>query len=198
MPKTILLVDDSEDDVFFITRAFKTARLLLPLAHVNNGQKAIDYLSGTAPYDDRAQFPWPSLILLDLKMPFLSGALASRVELKAGSFFESVPTGGDAYLMRHIIHDWSDEHCRAILGQIHKVMPAGGKLLIVENVIRAGNDPDFAKLLDLEMLTMTDGGKERTEEEFAALFASAGFRLTRVVKTEAPICVVEGEKAKER
>ena len=73
MPKTILLVEDSEDDVFFMTRAFKAAGMLLPLARVENGQQAIDYLSGKAPYDDRAQFPWPSLILLDLKMPFLSG-----------------------------------------------------------------------------------------------------------------------------
>src|SRR5262245_38394143 len=73
MPKTILLVEDSEDDVFFMTRAFRTAGMLLPLAHVENGQKAIDYLSGKPPYDDRTQFPLPSLVLLDLKMPFLSG-----------------------------------------------------------------------------------------------------------------------------
>jgi CheY-like chemotaxis protein len=73
MPKTILLVEDSEDDVFFMTRAFKAAGMLLPLARVQNGQEAIDYLSGKPPYHDRAQFPWPSLVLLDLKMPFISG-----------------------------------------------------------------------------------------------------------------------------
>jgi CheY-like chemotaxis protein len=73
MPRTILLVEDSEDDVFFMTRAFKAAGLLTPLAHVENGQKAIDYLSGKQPYKDRTQSPLPSLILLDLKMPFLSG-----------------------------------------------------------------------------------------------------------------------------
>ena len=73
MPRTILLVEDSEDDVFFLTRAFKAAGLLTPLARVENGEKAIDYLSGRPPYDDRAFYPLPSLILLDLKMPFVSG-----------------------------------------------------------------------------------------------------------------------------
>lgn len=73
MPRTILLVEDSDDDVFFMTRAFKAAGLRTPLARVENGQKAIDYLSGTAPYDDRARHPLPALVLLDLKMPFLSG-----------------------------------------------------------------------------------------------------------------------------
>ena len=73
MPRTILLVEDSEDDVFFLTRAFKAAGLITPLARVENGQRAIDYLSGRQPYDDRARFPLPALVLLDLKMPFLSG-----------------------------------------------------------------------------------------------------------------------------
>lgn len=73
MPRTILLVEDSEDDVFFMTRAFTAAGLLTPLARVENGQKAIDYLSGKPPYDERTRFPLPSLVLLDLKMPFLSG-----------------------------------------------------------------------------------------------------------------------------
>jgi len=73
MPRTILLVEDSDDDVFFMTRAFTAAGLLTPLARVDNGQKAIDYLSGKPPYDDHTRFPLPSLILLDLKMPFLSG-----------------------------------------------------------------------------------------------------------------------------
>lgn len=73
MPRTILLVEDSEDDFFFMTRAFKAAGLLTPLARVENGEKAIDYLNGTPPYGDRASHPLPSLILLDLKMPFVSG-----------------------------------------------------------------------------------------------------------------------------
>ena len=73
MPRTILLVEDSEDDVFFMVRAFKAAGLVTPLARVENGEKAIDYLTGKAPYDDRARFPLPSLVLLDLKMPFVSG-----------------------------------------------------------------------------------------------------------------------------
>lgn len=141
-------------------------------------------------------FDQPQVIEGAKKQPFLTtGDVAKRAELKAGSFFESAPAGGDAYIMKHIIHDWSDEHCRTILGHIHRVMPAGGKLLVVENVIKPGNDPDFGKLLDLEMLAMTDGGKERTEAEFATLFASAGFKFNRVYGSDSPICVVEGVKA---
>ena len=73
MPRTILLVEDSEDDVFLITRAFKSAGLVTPIARACNGQDAIDYLSGKDNYADRAKFPLPALVLLDIKMPFISG-----------------------------------------------------------------------------------------------------------------------------
>ena len=73
MPRSILLVEDNEDDVFFITRAFKAAGLPVSLTRVENGQRAIDYLSQRPPFDDLARFPIPALVLLDLKMPFLSG-----------------------------------------------------------------------------------------------------------------------------
>lgn len=130
------------------------------------------------------------------KMPYLTAPeLAGRIELKAGSFFDSVPAGADAYLMKHILHDWSDDLCLKILRHIHAALPKDGRLLVAENVLKPGNDGDFAKFLDLEMLVMTDGGKERGEAEFAALFADAGFRLVRVVRTESPICMVEGAKA---
>jgi hypothetical protein len=141
-------------------------------------------------------FDQPHVIEGAKKMGFISAKeVGGRIEAKGGSFFEGVPAGADAYMMKHIIHDWSDDHCRTILKHIQGVMPKDGKLLVVENVIRPGNDPDFGKFLDLEMLAMTDGGRERTEAEFAALFASAGFRLTRIVTTESPACVVEGAKA---
>ena len=73
MPTTILLVEDSDDDVFFITRAFKAAGVVTPITRVGNGQEAIDYLGGQRHYADRIQFPIPSLVLLDFKMPFVSG-----------------------------------------------------------------------------------------------------------------------------
>ena len=73
MPKTILLVEDNEDDVFLITRAFKTVGLISPVARASNGQEAIDYLRGKSHYANRIQFPVPALVLLDIKMPFVSG-----------------------------------------------------------------------------------------------------------------------------
>jgi hypothetical protein len=118
-----------------------------------------------------------------------------RIEVEGGSFFERVPDGCDAYLMKHIIHDWGDEQCRTILELIRAKLPSRGKVLVCESVIDDGPGPSPAKLLDIEMLTMTVGGKERTEEEFRALFASAGLRLNRIVPTERPICVIEAVPA---
>jgi len=102
-----------------------------------------------------------------------------------------VPAGADAYMMMHIIHDWPDDKAATILKNCRKGVNPGGKLLVVDAVVAGPNEPDPAKALDLEMLVLPSG-KERTEKEFAALFASAGWRLTRVVRTKSPKCVVEG------
>jgi hypothetical protein len=120
--------------------------------------------------------------------------LQGRVEAAGGDFFASVPAGGDAYVMKHIIHDWDDERSIAILRNIRRAMADSGKLLLIESVVPPGNAPDFGKLVDVHMLVMT-GGRERTEAEHAALFAKAGFRLTRVVPTQSPVSVVEAVKA---
>jgi len=116
--------------------------------------------------------------------------LTDRIDLKPTNFFESVPAGADAYLMRHIIHDWTDEQSLVILKNIRKVIGSGGRLLVIEGVVPAGNDPSFSKLLDLNMMVMP-GGKERTEAEYRALFAAGGFRLERVVPTASEIQVLE-------
>ena len=118
-----------------------------------------------------------------------------RLTVEAGSFFERVPEGCDAYIMKHIIHDWGDEHCRTILGLMRKALPADGRVLLCELVVTDDPGPTPAKMLDIEMLVMTVGGKERTEEEFRDLFASAGFRLNRIVPTERPLCVIEAVPA---
>jgi hypothetical protein len=115
-----------------------------------------------------------------------------RCHLAAGNFFESVPEGGDAYILKHIIHDWDDERAIAILKQCHKVMPDNGKLLVAEQVIPPGNEPFMGKLLDLNMLVMTPGGRERTEAEYRALFEKAGFKLTRIVPTQDEMSIIEG------
>ncbi|WP_009634355.1 methyltransferase [Synechocystis sp. PCC 7509] len=120
---------------------------------------------------------------------------SNRTSIVSGSFFESVPNGGDAYIMKHIIHDWDDEKATSILKNCHQVMPANGKLLVVEDVLPPANQPSMGKLLDLEMLLMTNGGRERTETEFNELFAAAGFKLTRIVPSGMAANVIEGVKA---
>jgi O-methyltransferase domain len=114
-----------------------------------------------------------------------------RLRVEAGSFFERVPQGCDAYMMKHIIHDWSDEHCRNILRLIRRQLPPHGRVLVCEQVMPEEPGPAPAKMLDIEMLVMTVGGKERTPREFSELFASAGLKLGRIVTTPTPISVVE-------
>ena len=123
-----------------------------------------------------------------------SHGLKSRLEAVGGDFFVSVPSGGDAYVMKFIIHDWDDERSVAILKSIHRAMADNGKLLLVESVVPSSNEPHFSKLMDIHMLIMT-GGRERTEADYAALFARAGFTLTRIVPTQTPMSVIEAVKA---
>ena len=93
-----------------------------------------------------------------------------------------------------MIHDWSDDLALKILRNIHAAMPAHGTLLLLENVVEADNQPSPAKFLDINMLLMTEGGQERTSEEYRELFAQAGFELSQIVPTPSRICVLEGRK----
>lgn len=120
--------------------------------------------------------------------------VANRCEAIGGDFFKSVPEGGDAIIMKWIIHDWNDEQSIAIMQNCHRALPENGKLILVEAVVPPGNEMHFAKFIDLNMLVMT-GGRERTEEEFRRLYEAAGFRLTQVVATESPFSVIEGVRA---
>jgi hypothetical protein len=144
------------------------------------------------------KYPLMKGILFDLhgvaeraKDKVKAAALTDRCQVVGGSFFESVPTGADAYMMRHIIHDWDDEKSTKILKNVHKAMGKDGRLLLVESVIR--NDSPFGKLLDVAMLVIP-GGAERTEEEYKRLYEYAGFRLTKIVPTKTGVCVIEGNR----
>lgn len=146
------------------------------------------------------KYPEMKGILFDLPQvvaraqPHIEAAgLLERCELTGGNFFESVPAEADAWFMRHIIHDWDDEKSLTILRNCHAAMPENGKLLIVESVIPAGNDPFPGKFLDLVML-LIPGGKERTAEEYRSLFAEAGFELTRIIPTESELSILECSK----
>ena len=116
--------------------------------------------------------------------------LADRVTIVSGSFFERVPEGGDAYLLSHIIHDWTEEQCLTILGHCRRVMMPTSRVLLIEMVLPAGNAPHPGKMLDMMML-VGPSGRERTEPEYRALLSKAGLRLTRVEPTDSAVSVVE-------
>ena len=124
-----------------------------------------------------------------------SAGVGDRCQAIGGDFFKGVPSG-DAYVMKHIIHDWDDDKATAILRNIRAALGArsNGRVLLLESVIHPGSDPELPKVLDLEML-LFPGGRERTADEFAALFVRAGFKLARIVPTESPIAVLEATPA---
>jgi ubiquinone/menaquinone biosynthesis C-methylase UbiE len=119
-----------------------------------------------------------------------AAGLENRCELHAGSFFEAIPAGADAYSMRHILHDWTDDLCLRILCNIRRVIPPSGRLLIIEAVVPEGNDPSMAKLFDMFMMILPDG-TERTEAEYSKLLSAAGFTLQSVTPTLSPVSVID-------
>jgi hypothetical protein len=116
------------------------------------------------------------------------------VSVESGSFFEKVPAGADAYILSHIIHDWTEEQCLTILGNCRKAMKPSSRLLIVEMVLPNDDTMHPGKLLDMIMLSIP-GGTERTAPEYATLLAKAGFKVSRVVPTASPVSIVEAVPA---
>jgi len=114
----------------------------------------------------------------------------NRCDLVSGSFLESVPAGADAYLMSSVIHDWEDDQAMRILTNCRKSMRQKSKLLLVEFIVPDGGKASFTTMFDLNMLVM-NGGRERTSAEFCSLLNSAGLKLTRIVPTLSPFCVLE-------
>jgi hypothetical protein len=122
----------------------------------------------------------------------LSGAeVVDRCQVVSGDFFESVPEGGDAYLLSNIIHDWDDDRAAQILGRCRAAMRDFACVLLAEVVLPEGREPSMGKLVDLEMLVMTSGGRQRTEAEFRVLLGRVGLRLTRIVPSAGTVSLVE-------
>ena len=114
-----------------------------------------------------------------------------RCTLTSGDMFTSVPAGADAYIMKHIIHDWPDELCVKILSGCRKGVNPGGKLLVADSVILPGNDFSIGKIMDIQMM-LIPGGLERTEQQFRELLAASGWRLNRIIPTASSESIVEG------
>ncbi|WP_251069545.1 methyltransferase [Streptomyces sp. ISL-96] len=121
-------------------------------------------------------------------------AIAGRWETAEGNFFDVAPTGGDIYVLKRVLHDWSDDDSLRILQAVRKAMSDQARLLVVDAVVPPGNDPHPAKLYDVAMMTIFDG-KERTEPEFKELLAAAGLRLVRVIPTPGTVSILEAVTA---
>jgi hypothetical protein len=129
------------------------------------------------------------LAIKEAKRRMHGDGLAERCEFIAGDFFQSAPVGGDAYVLKNILHDWDDERCITILKNCHSAMAANGKVLLLETV-KTGDDEPFDRLLDLNMLVISRG-RERSEIEYQALLDAAGLKLTKLVPTMSPLSVIE-------
>jgi hypothetical protein len=139
-------------------------------------------------------FDMPHVVALAREVIEPRGVL-DRCEIRAGSFFETVPKGADAYLLKSIIHDWDDARASSILANCRKAMKAASKLLIIDYVLPYKAEEGRSATgyrTDLEMLVRTPGGRERTEKEFRALLAGTGFEMERVVATASGRGIVEG------
>jgi O-methyltransferase domain len=142
-------------------------------------------------------------VLFDLRHAFEGGqktiveaGLSDRCEVVSGDFFRSVPADGDAYMLSRVIHDWTDGKAVAILKVVRGVLPAKGRLLLFETMIREGNRLSYPLLSDLNMVIRT-GGCERSEAEYRALYKAAGFKLTRAIATpsQTGMMIIEGKPA---
>jgi predicted O-methyltransferase YrrM len=124
--------------------------------------------------------------------PLLERAgVAGRCRVIGGDFFEAVPAGGDLYVLKFILHDWSDRDCVRLLRNCRRAMAPGGRVLVVEHVVPEQPGPDFARFMDISMLVFTSGGRERTRQELEQLLAKAGLRLRSLVPTAIDLCALE-------
>jgi C-methyltransferase len=123
---------------------------------------------------------------------FARHGLTHRVDVVAGDALESVRSGGDVYIMKHVVHDWDDDRAIRFISNCEQALAPGGKLLLIETVLTPPETPHFGKLLDLEMLVMSSGGRERTLDEYRRLLARAGLELRANYPTRGPHSIVEG------
>jgi O-methyltransferase/methyltransferase family protein len=128
----------------------------------------------------------------DAQQVLAEAGVAERCTVESGSFLETIPAGGDAYLLKHIVHDWPEEQAVGILRNVRAAMGPHSRLLLMENVVPQGNTPHSSKLIDLWLLLLV-GGRERTEAEYDRLLTAAGFKLSTITETAAGLSVIEAD-----
>ena len=131
-------------------------------------------------------------ILFDQPNVVAEAPADSRIERVGGDFFKDVPVQADAYVMRWLLHDWSDEESIAILNNLKKVARAKARVMLVESVVPETPEFDMGKWMDLNMMVMATG-RERTAAEFRELLDKAGFELEEIVATPSPLSIVIGK-----
>jgi hypothetical protein len=117
-----------------------------------------------------------------------------RCEVVEGDFFESVPAGADAYILKRVLHDWNDDIAVSLLGRCREAMSRDGRALTLDAVVPPDNQPHRSKTMDILMMALLGGG-ERTEQEFRELYRRAGLKLTKIVPTASKLSIVEGVRA---
>ena len=170
--------------------SFSTARLIVDVGGGSGGLLA--EILRSAPQARGIVFDRPQVVT-SAAPNLKSAGVSSRCVTEGGSFFESVPAGGDVYLLSSILHDWNDEQAALILKAVVRAMAPGASLLIIENVIPPGNDTHPGKLIDLEMMAITTG-RERSEAEFRSLLDAAGLHFVRCRQTAVSACILEAHK----
>lgn len=122
--------------------------------------------------------------------------LGGRCEIVRGDMLQSVPAGGDAYVLKRVLLDWDDERARKTLMNCRDAMSQDGKILVIEPVVPGGNEPSMSKFLDLIMLALQQsGGRVRTEKEHEKLFEAAGLELMQIIPTRSPLCVLVARRS---
>jgi hypothetical protein len=130
-------------------------------------------------------------VIASAKQQVVPQGLRERYLCSAGDFFAAVPSGGDLYMLKSVLHNWNDEKSVQILRNCRAAMGEHARLVLAERVIPAGNIPSEAKLFDINMLVVL-GGQERTEQQYSSLFHAAGLRLAKVIPTGTPLSLIEG------
>lgn len=121
-----------------------------------------------------------------------AAGVADRCTIENGSYFETVPAGGDAYLLKHTLHDFSEQQIRAVLKNVRNAISTGGALFVIEYVLPGGNTRHIGNIIDMWLMLLL-GAKERTSQQYAELLASEGFRLASIIPTASPVSIIRAE-----
>ena len=183
-------VGRGQDEAVAATLELRGGRRLVDVGGGQGGLLAA--LLAAHPEAEGMLFDLPHVVAL--APPVLAAAgVASRCRITGGDFFEALPRDGEIYLLRKVLHDWDDRRADQLLAVCRDAMPAGARLVVAEAIVPEGNALAYAKLLDLLMLAYA-GGRERTEREYRALLAAAGFTVDRIVPTRSSLSLIEARR----